>query len=546
MHPNFYLSSLAACLVVTLASSAEAAQPLPVKQTTLQSLQQQFQLILPGMKQATANSPTDSLSILKTHTDKNNINHIRLQQKYAGFHVYGGDAIIHSPESIKSIVAKVSGNVTMNGMLYKGIEADLGKPSTNFVQNGANALQNFKELYLDKDISDERVTPMVYVDEQHKAHWAYQVTLLVTHDNQIPERPTAIIDAATFKPFIQWNDIKTAATRTPVKGLGYGGNRKVGMWSYGMGMPYLELTRDNEGRSKKCYMENNDVRVVDMRFRRTSDNKAMQFPCKAVASNPADIFWTGYKGDGLDNKNGAYSPTNDALYAGYVIKRMYQDWYKVEPLTKANGSPMQLVMRVHYDKGYENAYWDGEQMTFGDGESMMYPLVSLGIGAHEISHGFTEQHSNLNYYGQSGGMNESFSDMAAQAAEFYSSGKNKWMIGDDIMKESSGYETLRYMDIPSKDGSSIDKASDYRKGLDVHYSSGVFNRLFYLMANQDGWDTRKAFNVMIKANMDYWVPSTNFIDGACGVLSAANDLKLPTDDIKRSLEAVAIDYKTCS
>lgn len=546
MHSTNYLSPLTACLTLTLASTIQAAQPLPLNKATIQSVQQKFQVVLPGMKQAVPVSSVNTLYVLKSHADKNNVNHVRMQQKYAGFDVFGGYAIMHSPKSVKSIVANNSNALDMSGMIYQNIETDLGKPSTSFVQNGADALRNFKESFQDKTVSEEHVTPMVYIDEQHTAHWAYKVTLLVTHEDKIPERPTAIIDAVSFHPFIQWNDIKTAATREVVKGLGYGGNRKVGMWSYGMGMPYLQLTRDTEGRSKKCYMENDDVRVVDMLHKRSSDNKAMQFPCKSVAKDTTDVFWTGYRGDGLDRDNGAYSPTNDALYSGYVIKHMYTDWYQVEPLSKTNGSPMQMVMRVHYDRGYENAYWDGKQMTFGDGDTMMYPLVSLGIGAHEISHGFTEQHSNLEYTGQSGGMNESFSDMAAQAAEFYSTGKNRWMIGDDIMKESSGYETLRYMDVPSKDGSSIDKASDYTSKLDVHYSSGVFNRLFYLMANQNGWDTRKAFEVMVKANTDYWTPYSTFVEGACGVLRAANDLDLPMDDIKQSLDAVAIDYKTCS
>jgi pseudolysin len=253
----------------------------------------------------------------------------------------------------------------------------------------------------------------------------------------------------------------------------------------------------------------------------------------------------GYNGDGYDKINGAYSPTNDAMYAGYVIKHMYHDWYQIEALTNRDGSPMQLVMRVHYGDGYENAYWDGEQMTFGDGESMLYPLVSLGVGAHEISHGFTEQHSNLEYYGQSGGMNESFSDMAAQAAEFYSLGKTTWMIGSEIMKEESGYEALRYMDLPSKDGESIDTATEYNSGLDVHYSSGVYNHLYYLIANQPGWDARKAFDVMVKANMDYWTPYVSFDEGGCGVLSAAKDLGYNMDDIKRSLDLVAIKYSAC-
>ncbi len=59
-------------------------------------------------------------------------------------------------------------------------------------------------------------------------------------------------------------------------------------------------------------------------------------------------------------------------------------------------------------------------MTFGDGASYFYPLVSLDVSAHEVSHGFIEQNSNLIYSGQSGGINEAFSDMAGEAAEFYS------------------------------------------------------------------------------------------------------------------------------
>jgi pseudolysin len=257
MHQKFYLFPLGACLASTMASTVHAAEPLALQKTTLQNVQQQFQMILPGVKQISPTSSANSLSFLKSHTDKNKINHIRMQQKYAGFNVFGGYAIMHSPESVKSMVSGHD-NVNMNGVVYQGIDADLGKPSTDFVQNGKSALENFKDQFRGKTISDEHVTPLVYIDDKHKAHWAYKVTMLLTHDDQIPERPTAIVDAVSYTPFIQWNDIKTAA-RIPAKGLGYGGNRKVGMYTFGIGMPHLELTRDSEGKIRKCYMENKDV-----------------------------------------------------------------------------------------------------------------------------------------------------------------------------------------------------------------------------------------------------------------------------------------------
>jgi hypothetical protein len=71
-------------------------------------------------------------------------------------------------------------------------------------------------------------------------------------------------------------------------------------------------------------------------------------------------------------------------------------------------------MRTHYSSSYENAFWDGSTMSFGDGASTFYPLVNADVSGHEVSHGFTEQHSNLTYSGQSGGMNEPSPTWAAK------------------------------------------------------------------------------------------------------------------------------------
>lgn len=536
MHHNYYLSPLAVALAFGIASPVRAAEPMPLHKTSLIQLKQKFALAAQGVTAA-----TDSLSFIREHTDRNKVTHVRMQQNYAGFPVFGGYAIMHSANNVKSLMATQS-NVAMNGVVYKGLQAELGKPDASFVKNAPAALEQFKAHYAGQELSDEHVSPMVYIDDKHQAHWAYKVSVFVTYKDKIPARPTAIIDAKTNKPFVQWNDVKTQ--KLVVNGAGFGGNSKVGEYRYGSDLPFLEITRDQS--AEVCFMENTAVKVIDMGHQYSSKNKAMKFDCPTDPERSAEVYQTGYKADGYDRDNGAASPTNDALYAGYVIKHMYHDWYGVEALTKSDGSPMQLVMRVHYGEGYENAYWDGRQMTFGDGDTMMYPLVSLGVGGHEISHGFTEQHSNLEYYGQSGGMNEAFSDMAAQAAEYYSSGSNNWSIGGEIMKEDSGYDALRYMDKPSRDGESIDSADEYYGGLDVHYSSGVYNHLFYILATKANWNTRLAFDVMVKANMDYWTPYSSFDEGGCGVLSAAADLGYSIEDVKASLDEVAINYEACS
>lgn len=540
MHYNFYLSPLMVSLALATASPTKAATPLFLKKESLEKIKQTFQIAIPSEKKLTTTS-INSLQVLNQHIDKNHITHLRLQQYYAGFPVMGGYAIIHSPQSA-SVLLHNPANTNMNGIIYHGLQEELGQPPADLTSQAKIALQKFKEKYKNKSIQEEKIDPIVYIDEQHQAHWAYKVSLVIIHTDKIPEKPTAILDAISFKIFQQWNDIKTV--RVPAKGMGFGGNEKVGEIAYGKNYPLLDIQYDKAKAT--CFMENKDVRVIDLEHKYSYKLRPMEFDCPTAIDEASLSFWTGYQGDGYDQENGAFSPSNDALFVGKVIKNVYHDWYGVDALKRPNGSPMKLIMRVHYGEGYSNAFWDGEQMTFGDGDPIFYyPFVSLGVGGHEVSHGFTEQHSGLEYFGQSGGMNESFSDMAAQAVEYYATGKNDWRIGAEIIKEGVNWKALRYMDKPSRDGRSIDRADQYHPKLDVHYSSGVYNHLFYILANQPDWNLRKAFDVMVKANMDYWLPNSTFEEGGCGILSAAKDLNFPLEAVKASLEEVAIKYENC-
>ena len=539
MHQKFYLSILTISLAIAI-SPANAAEPLSLRDAPIHDVQQFFQFVWPGMNTSAA-QPVNALEFVRQHTDEHKITHVRMQQQYAGFPVVGGYAIAHSVQPVNALLS-LKNKVKMTGRVYRGLKTELGRPTPVFVENAQVALHKFKTQFKGIGLSEEQVIPIVYINAENHAFWAYKVSVLLSYDDRIPERQNAIVDAQTFKPFFQWNSLKTA--HSDINGMGYGGNIQTGEYQFGKKFPALILRRDDVANI--CYMENKDVKVVDMVHKYSGPNTPMRFSCNESQALSDNTYWTGYQGNGYDLENGAYSPTNDAMYAGHVIMNMYKDWFDLNVLMTEQGKPMKLIMRVHFGRGYENAFWDGHQMTFGDGDNMMYPLVSIGIGAHEISHGFTEQHANLEYYGQSGGMNESFSDMAAQAAEYYSQGKNSWMIGAEVMKEGSGYKALRFMDEPSRDGRSIGSADQYRDGLDVHHSSGVFNRLFYLLAQQPEWSVRQAFQVMLKANMDYWTPYSTFEEGACGIIDAAYDLGFSVDNVKQALETVAINYSDCN
>jgi hypothetical protein len=229
--------------------------------------------------------------------------------------------------------------------------------------------------------------------------------------------------------------------------------------------------------------------------------------------------------------NGAYSPLNDGHFFGNVVFNMYQDWLGLRPIAG------KLQMRIHYGTNYENAFWDGTAMSYGDGGSTFHPLVSLGVTSHEVSHGFTEQNSGLVYSGMSGGMNEAFSDMAGEAAAWYMRGTGTFMVGDDIKKGSGA---MRYMYNPELDGISIGHASKYTSSMDVHHTSGVFNKAFYLLATKSGWTVRKAFEVMADANRLYWTANSTFNQGACGVEKAAINRNYAVADVTAAFASVGV------
>mgnify|MGYP003642830964 CR=1 FL=1 len=495
-----------------------------------------------------------------------NTTHIRVQQTYSGYKVWGADAVIHVPNSGKSLKAKslqslmstAGSHASMNGTIYQDIRKDLADTRQSMLTGAgeAKALKHAADTYTHKiggsvAISDQKTTKIVFIDKANKAHWAYLVSFHAdaAKAGAIPAKPNYIVDATTQQVYAEWDNIKTASDNKKPKlkevdGGGFGGNKKMGKLSYdGLEgkLHYAKLLFSRDAETKSCKLKNSDVVVKHYR-----DNKVISFKCSVGDKDHADLYWDGDE----DAVNGGYSPGNDALFGGNVIKGMYRDWYHVPVLTDRDGEPMVLTMVVH--NPIDNAYWDGSKMTFGDGVTMFYPLTSLGVAAHEVSHGFTEQHSGLAYYGHSGGMNEAFSDMAAQAAEFYAYGKNTWQIGPEIFKGED--RALRYMDKPSKDCGedgepgnwcSIDNADQYYSGLDVHYSSGVFNRAFYLMGSAEGWDAKKAFDVMVHANENYWTSTSTFSEGACGVLSAAKELGYDQAAIKKAFKKVRVDITEC-
>ncbi|QXC55506.1 M4 family metallopeptidase [Vibrio mimicus] len=434
---------------------------------------------------------------------------VRYQQLYNGVPVYG--TAIVATESTKGITQ-------VYGQMAQQLEADLPSVAPDIDSQQAIALattlfgqQQANVVGDNLPIENANAQLLVRLDGNQQAQLVYLVDFFVASDS--PTRPFYFISATTGEVLEQWDGINHAQAT----GSGPGGNQKTGRYEYGSnGLPGFSI--DKTGST--CTMNNSAVKTVNLNGG-TTGTTAFSYACNDS---------TNY--NSVKTVNGAYSPLNDAHYFGKVVFDMYQQWLNTSPLT------FQLTMRVHYGSNYENAFWDGRAMTFGDGYTRFYPLVDINVSAHEVSHGFTEQNSGLVYKDMSGGINEAYSDIAGEAAEYYMRGSVDWVVGSDIFKSSGG---LRYFDQPSRDGRSIDHASQYYSGIDVHHSSGVFNRAFYLLANKTGWNVRKGFEVFAVANQLYWIPNSTFDQGACGVVKAAQDLSYNTADVVTAFNTVGVN-----
>jgi len=447
--------------------------------------------------------PDTTLKLLRKMTDGRSRTHSRYAIVFRGVPVWGEQIVITEDEG-RTVVR-------LHGTAVTGIEKDLTSVSPAFDAQTAltlaKGLQVTNSKARDQKWTYENETSelVVYVNRD-KAVLCYAVTFFAdVQGGGQPTRPTYIIDANSREVIYQFDGL------TFESGTGPGGNEKTGKYQYGQNYPAFEVAYSGG----KSTMDNTNVKTVNL--------------------NHSTSGSTAYSYQGTENTvktiNGAYSPLNDAHYFGGVVFGLYKDWYNTAPLT------FKLTLRVHYSNSYENAFWDGSAMTFGDGKTRFYPLVSLDVVTHEVSHGFTEQNSGLIYSSQSGGINEAFSDIAGEGAEFYMKNTNDWMVGADIFKSTGA---LRYMANPPQDGKSIGSAKDYYEGMDVHYSSGVFNKAFYLIGHTNGWNTKKAFDVFVKANQAYWTPSATFVSGGQGVVDAARDLGYSTADVATAFRGVDV------
>lgn len=241
-----------------------------------------------------------------------------------------------------------------------------------------------------------------------------------------------------------------------------------------------------------------------------------------------------------------FSPSKNryATDAHWGTEMTYDYFFNIHGRNSIDNLGFTLRSYVHYSTNYVNAFWDGQRMTYGDGDATTNPLTTLDITGHEVTHGLTNFSSGLIYGLESGALNESFSDIFGVTVEQYARNGNwNWTMGEEI---GSAFRSLSnpkaYGDPDTYKGSNWYNLANCNPTsgngwCGVHTNSGVQNYWFYLLSEGgSGTNDRgdayqvdsigiiKASRVAFRNNTFYLTPSSDYEEARYFAFRSAVDL----------------------
>jgi Zn-dependent metalloprotease len=381
----------------------------------------------------------EKLVVKDVITDADGSSHVRYTRSYHGLRVIGGDFVSHRDKAgaVRDVTWNASGKVAVGSTSPK-ISA-----ATAASRGKAQDVQQTAPPQGELVVYAGGAAPVL----------AYDVVTEGFRADQTPSRFHSVVDADTGATLVGWDEV--------VEGTGKG--IFVGTVAIGTTL------------SSGAYQLRDTTGNYTTDLRGATSGTGTQF-------TDADDIWG----------NSAVSDrASAAVDAHYGAEKTYEYYNTVLGRAGIWNNGTGARSRVHYGNNYANAFWDGTQMTYGDGASNTHPLTELDIAGHEMSHGVTENTAGLAYSGDAGGLNEATSDIFGTAVEFYANNTSDvpdYLIGEKVDINGNG-TPLRYMDKPSKDGASKDCWTTSTGSLDPHYSSGPLNHWFYLASEGSGAKT---------------------------------------------------------
>ena len=459
--------------------------------------------------------------------DADGTEHVRFQRSYRGLPVIGGDFVMHSRNGqLRNVSQSLKSAARPNLVATFGSDEAIVEAGARFGSKFFGAPTSRLVVYA------RGASPVL----------AHEVVFKGIKADQTETEMHYFVDARSGRILDQWDTVHTAKPG-PGGSSCSGATAAVGSGkSLTSGTVVLNTT--------KC---GNSFRLVDpTRGGGATHNMSMK------TSGMGAVF------TGSVNTWGNYLVSNTqtaAADAHYGVATTW-DYYKtVHGRSGIANDGVGAISRVHYGRNYQNASWsDGcFCMTFGDGDNgaTILPFVVLDIAGHEMTHGVTSRSAGLIYSGESGGLNESTSDIFGTSVEYYANNANDpadYVIGEELFLNNANMsQAIRYMFKPDLDNysqSCYDPATTPTAA--VHSSSGIGNHFFYLLAEgavvpagfgAGSWANLSPSSLVCNGNTSlvgigraaagkiwyraltvYMTSSTNYAGARAATLSAAADL----------------------
>jgi len=271
------------------------------------------------------------------------------------------------------------------------------------------------------------------------------------------------------------------------------------------------------------------TRIGGTFFLRSSDLRQETYDAGNTQTLPGTIM-TDADDHWIFNKPKLLSPSQAPGVDAHAYAKVTDDFYAATfGRDSLDDNGLQLISTVHFANRYCNAFWNGEQMAYGDGDGKTCISLSGGLDVvgHELTHGVTQFTSNLIYENESGALNESFSDMMGNTIEFYAAahgldpaGSPDWLIGEDIILAPDVAPGFRNMGDPMED-LDPDHYSEFivttADSGGVHSNSGIPNHAYYLAVNggkNAGCDAVGSSGHQHTADCDVTVPALGLAEAA--------------------------------
>lgn len=461
--------------------------------------------------------------------DKLGLTNVKLQQVFKGVPVYG--SVINAHVDKNGVLTSVSGTLTPElynkQSLKKGatIKADaaLHKASTDLA----------KKLGSAPELESEATPELVIYAKNGEPHFAYRTEFEFLSPS--PGNYQYFVDAVSGDILEAYNQIHQAKPST-------GGASLTGSNSIGTGKGVLDDTK-----SFNTLTNSSGSYLVD----RTRGNGIFTYDAKNRTRTPGTLW--------LDHDN-VYNATYDgAAVDAHTYAGQTYDYYKdVHNRNSYDGSGADLVSTVHYGRNYNNAFWSGSQMVYGDGDGTTFIPLSgaLDVIAHELTHAVTDTTADLIYQNESGAINESMSDIFGTLVEHHFNNKPDWQVGEDIYTPNVAGDALRSMKDPTLSGDPDHYSKRYTGSGDnggVHINSGISNKAAYLLANGgthygvtvSGIGNDKTGDIYYRTLTQYLTPNSNYSHFRAATIQAATDLygasSAEVSSVKSAFSAVGVN-----